>query len=325
MRKKIIQEILDNKSKFISGEELSKKLGISRAAVWKHIKSLREEGYNIESVNKKGYRLIEKPDDLLTYDNIYHNLHTKILGKKIIHFDTIDSTNDYAKKIGNEESEGTVIISEEQTKGRGRLGRNWHSNLSEGIWMSIILKPNIVPYKAPFITLIAGASIVEALHKLGVNAKIKWPNDIILNEKKICGILTELSAEIERINHIVLGIGINVKTMEFSQEICDVATSLYKENYIISRVDIVRNILLEFESLYLEYINNNSKEKVLDICRRHSAIIGKEIYTIRDEEKELVRCLDINEEGNLIIKRNDGSIKEIISGEISIRGIKGYV
>lgn len=325
MRKKIIQEILDNKSKFISGEELSKKLGISRAAVWKHIKSLREEGYNIESVNKKGYRLIEKPDDLLTYDNIYHNLNTKILGKKIIHFDTIDSTNDYAKKIGNEESEGTVIISEEQTKGRGRLGRNWHSNLSEGIWMSIILKPNIVPYKAPFITLIAGASIVEALHKLGVNAKIKWPNDIILNEKKICGILTELSAEIERINHIVLGIGINVKTMEFSQEICDVATSLYKENYIISRVDIVRNILLEFESMYLEYINNNSKEKVLDICRRHSAIIGKEIYTIRDEEKKLVRCLDINEEGNLIIKRNDGSIKEIISGEISIRGIKGYV
>lgn len=113
--------------------------------------------------------------------------------------------------------------------------------------------------------------------------------------------------------------------MEFSQEICDVATSLYKENYIVSRVDIVRNILLEFESLYLEYINNNSKEKVLDICRRHSAIIEKEIYTIKDEEKELVRCLDINEEGNLIIKRNDGSIKEIISGEISIRGIKGYV
>lgn len=325
MRKKIIQEILDNKSKFISGEDLSKKLGISRAAVWKHIKSLREEGYNIESVNKKGYRLIEKPDDLLTYDNIYHNLHTKILGKKIIHFDTIDSTNDYAKKIGNEESEGTVIISEEQTKGRGRLGRNWHSNSHEGIWMSIILKPEIIPYKAPFITLIAGASIVEALNKLGVNAKIKWPNDIILNEKKICGILTELSAEIERINHIVLGIGINVKTMEFSQEICGVATSLYKENYIISRVDIVRNILLEFESLYLEYINNNSKEKVLDICRRYSAIIGKKIYTIKGEEKELVRCLDINEEGNLIIKRNDGSIKEIISGEISIRGIKGYV
>ena len=325
MRKKIVQEILDNKSKFISGEELSKKLGISRAAVWKHIKSLREEGYNIESVNKKGYRLIEKPDDLLTYDNIYHNLHTKILGKKIIHFDTIGSTNDYAKKIGDEESEGTVIISEEQTKGRGRLGRNWHSNSYEGIWMSIILKPNIVPYKAPFITLIAGASIVEALKKLGVNAKIKWPNDIILNEKKICGILTELSAEIERINHIVLGIGINVKTMEFSQEICDVATSLYKENYIVSRVDIVRNILLEFESLYLEYINNNSKEKVLDVCRRHSAIIGKEIYSIRGEEKELVRCLDINEEGNLIINRNDGSIEEIISGEISIRGIKGYV
>ncbi|WP_042277241.1 biotin--[acetyl-CoA-carboxylase] ligase [[Clostridium] dakarense] len=325
MKNKIIEIILNKGNEFISGEELSKQLGISRAGVWKHIKTLKEEGYNIESVNKKGYRLAEKPVDLLTHQNICHDLNTKFIGRNIIHFQTIDSTNDYAKKIANEKEDGTVIISEEQTKGKGRLGRQWHSKSHDGIWMSIILKPDIMPYKAPFITLIAGASIVKALNNLGVKTLIKWPNDIILNNKKISGILTELSAEIERVNHIVLGMGINVKTMEFSQEICDIATSLYKEGYKVSRVDIVRNILDEFERLYIDYVKNNSKEETLKICRQYSAIIGKDIYILNGDNKEQVKCLDINEDGNLIVEKQDKTIREIMSGEVSIRGIKGYV
>lgn len=325
MKNKIIEIILNTGNEFISGEELSKQLGISRAGVWKHIKTLKEEGYNIESVNKKGYRLAEKPVDLLTHQNICHDLNTKFIGHNIIHFQTIDSTNDYAKKIANEEEEGTVIISEEQIKGKGRLGRQWYSKSHEGIWMSVILKPDIMPYKAPFITLIAGASIVKALNDLGVKTSIKWPNDIILNNKKISGILTELSAEIERVNHIVLGMGINVKTMEFSQEICDIATSLYKEDYKVSRVDIVRNILNEFEKLYIDYVNNNSKEETLKICRQYSAIIGKDIYILNGEDKEQVKCIDINEDGNLIVEKQDRTLREIMSGEVSIRGIKGYV
>lgn len=325
MRDKIIKVILSQESDFVSGEELSKHLGISRAAVWKHIKILREEGYDIESVNKKGYRLVEKPKDLLTHNNINHQINTKVIGHKIIHFETIGSTNDYAKEIAFNENEGTVIISEEQTKGRGRLGRRWHSKPYDGIWMSIILKPNMIPFKAPFITLIAGASIAKALNSLGVETLIKWPNDVILNGKKISGILTELSAEIERINYIILGIGINVKTMEFVEEISDVATSLYKENYKVSRVDIVKNILEEFENLYFKYVKENSKEETLNICRKYSAVIGKEIYLIKGEERELVKCLDINEDGNLIVERKDKSIKEIMSGEVSIRGVKGYV
>lgn len=325
MRDKIIELILDNKYEFTSGEDLSRQLGISRAAVWKHMKILKEQGYNIQSVNKKGYKLMEKPDDLLTEKNICHELNTEFIGNKIIHFDTIDSTNDYAKEIGHTTTEGTIVISEEQTKGKGRLGRQWQSKSHEGIWMSIVLKPNIMPYKAPFITLIAGASITSALNKLGVETLIKWPNDIILNNKKISGILTELSAEIERVNHIVLGIGINVKTMEFSQEISDIATSLYKENYKVSRVDIVRNIITEFESLYLDYINEDSKEKTLEICRKYSAIIGKDIYILNGDNKELVKCLDINEDGNLVVEKQDKTIREIMSGEVSIRGVKGYV
>lgn len=325
MREKILEVILDNEKEFISGEELSKKLGISRTAIWKHIRILRSQGYNIESVNKKGYRLVDEPTDLLNPQNIYRNLKTKFIGKNVLHFETIDSTNDYAKKIGNELRDGSVIISEEQTKGKGRLGRVWESKAGEGIWMSIILKPNIIPNKAPFITLIAGASIVKALNILGVDAKIKWPNDITINNKKLSGILTELSAEIERVNYIVVGIGMNVKDTDFEEELKDKATSLYKENYNVSRVDIVKEILCQFEKLYLDYIEKDDKKEVLDICRQYSAIINKEIYVIKNDQKELVDCIGINEEGNLIIKNKYGNFEEIMSGEVSIRGVKGYV
>ena len=325
MREKILKVILDNEKEFISGEELSKKLGISRTAIWKHIRILRSQGYNIESVNKKGYRLVDEPTDLLNPQNIYRNLKTKFIGKNVLHFETIDSTNDYAKKIGNELRDGSVIISEEQTKGKGRLGRVWESKAGEGIWMSIILKPNIIPNKAPFITLIAGASIVKALNILGVDAKIKWPNDITINNKKLSGILTELSAEIERVNYIVVGIGMNVKDTDFEEELKDKATSLYKENYNVSRIDIVKEILCQFEKLYLDYIEKDDKKEVLGICRQYSAIINKEIYVIKNDQKELVDCIGINEEGNLIIKNKDGNLEEIMSGEVSIRGVKGYV
>jgi len=282
-----------------------------------------KENKNVEASNIK--ITIDEDKYLLTYDNIFYKLNTNIIGKKIFQFETIDSTNDYAKKIALEELDGTLIISEEQTKGRGRVGRQWYSKSGEGIWMSIILKPDMIPQNAPFITLIAGASIVKALNKLGIKTFIKWPNDIIINNKKVAGILTELSAEVDKINYIVLGIGINTKTIKFSQEISEIATSLYREGYIISRVDIVRAILEEFEKLYLQYINKNSRKEILSICRRYSSIIGKDVYLIKEDEKELVKCLDMNEYGNLIVRTENNIIKEIISGEVSIRGVKGYV
>lgn len=325
MRDKIIEVILDSGTNFVSGEELSKKLGISRTAIWKHINILREEGYDIESVNKKGYRLIGSPKDLLNPQNIYHNLKTQIIGKNVIHLESVDSTNDYLKKIGNDAQEGTVVISEEQTKGKGRLGRNWQSKSKEGIWMSIILKPDIIPYKAPFITLIAGAAIVKALNNLQVPARIKWPNDIIINNKKVSGILTELSAEIERINYVVVGIGMNVKNLDFEKELEEKATSLHKENYYLSRVEIVSQILYEFENLYNDYIVNDYKEDTIKICKEYSAILNKDIYVIKGDEKELVKCVDISNNGNLIVRDSNNNVREILSGEVSIRGVKGYV
>ena len=300
MREKVIKAILDSGENFMSGEQLSKKLGISRTAVWKHINALREEGYNIESVNKKGYRLAEKPDDILSSENIAYNLPTEFIGKKVIHLDTVGSTND-------------------------RLGRVWKSKSGDGIWMSLIIKPKIEPYKAPFLTLVAGASVVKALSNLGVEASIKWPNDIIVHNKKICGILTELSAEMERVNYVVIGIGINIKTIDFPDEIKEKATSLYKEGYKLSRVDIVRQFCIEFEKLYKGYILDGNKQDTLELCRKYSAIIGKQVYVIKNNKRELVKCIDINENGNLIVKEKNGEIQEIMSGEVSIRGVKGYV
>ena len=325
MREKVIKAILDSGENFMSGEQLSKKLGISRTAVWKHINALREEGYNIESVNKKGYRLAEKPDDILSSENIAYNLPTEFIGKKVIHLDTVGSTNDYAKEIGNKVSGGTLIISEQQTKGKGRLGRVWKSKSGDGIWMSLIITPKIEPYKAPFLTLVAGASVVKALSNLGVEASIKWPNDIIVHNKKICGILTELSAEMERVNYVVIGIGINIKTIDFPDESKEKATSLYKEGYKLSRVDIVRQFCIEFEKLYKGYILDGNKQDTLELCRKYSAIIGKQVYVIKNNKRELVKCIDINENGNLIVKEKNGEIQEIMSGEVSIRGVKGYV
>ena len=252
------------------------------------------------------------------------NLETKFIGKKIIEFKTINSTNTYLKEIGNIENEGTVVISEEQTGGRGRLGRRWVSSHGDGIYMSMLLKPKIKVEKSPFITIIAGASIVKALNDFGINAMIKWPNDIVINGKKICGILTELNSHMEKINYIVLGIGINIKKLDFEEDIKNMATSIYKEGYEISRKDLFNSILYEFENLYLDYIKYDEKNEVLNICRKYSAIINKKVYIVNNNKKELAFCIDINDNGNLLVKVNDNII-EISSTEVSIRGEDCYI
>ena len=324
MRSEIIKILLDNKDEFVSGEYISERLGITRSAVSKHIKNIKSQGYDIESITRKGHKIIKYPD-LLSGGIVKHKLNTKFIGANIVHFDTIGSTNDYAKKIAIESNNGTVIISEEQTSGRGRRGKEWHSIKGDGIWLSIILKPDIYPHKAPFITQIAGASIVKALGNLGIDASIKWPNDIIVNNKKVSGILTELGAEIDRIDYIVLGMGMNVKTMDFPDEIKSIATSISKEGYDVKRIDIVKNILQAFEVLYLDYIENNDKSKCIRICKESSAILGKNIYIINGDQKRKVKCIDINQEGNLVIINKDNEIEELISGEVSIRGEHNYV
>ncbi|SHH47942.1 biotin--[acetyl-CoA-carboxylase] ligase [Tepidibacter thalassicus] len=324
MREKILNILLDKNKEFVSGEEISEKLGITRTAVWKHIKNIKKQGYEIESVTKKGYKIVKCPD-LLTPEIVKYNLSTSLLGKEIVYFDSIGSTNDYAKEIAKDVKEGTIIIAEEQVKGRGRMGKYWHSIKGDGIWVSIILKPDIYPYEASFITQIAGASIVKGLKKLGVDSLIKWPNDIIINNKKVSGILTELGAEIDRINYVVVGIGMNVKTIDFPENVKSMATSIRKEGYNLERIDILKEILEEFERLYSNYIENKDKTECIEICKQNSAIIGKYVYVLKGDEKRKVKCIDITENGNLVIINDNNVKEELISGEVSIRGDKNYV
>jgi len=326
MKHKILDLLKKNKNEFISGQKLSDDLGVSRAAIWKYIKALKEEGYEIESVSRNGYRLISCPD-ILNYDEVKNYLNTKYIGRNIEYFETIDSTNVKAKELTmNGAKEGTVVTSEEQTLGRGRLGRKWISPKYKGIWMSIILRPNINPANVSKITHIGAAAVNKAIEDMEIKTYIKWPNDIILNEKKLCGILTEMSGEMDKINYIVMGIGINVNIdkEEFDDEIREIATSFkVATGKEINRKKLMASILNYFEEFYNEFIENGTINKSLDICRKNSIVLGKEVRIIRRGQSENVIALQLDDEGELIIRHKDGKIEKLISGEVSMRFTPG--
>lgn len=328
LKEKILKLLKDSKNEFVSGQELSERLKVSRTAIWKYINVLKEEGYEIESVSRKGHMLISTPD-ILNHEEISEYLKTKYIGREIYYFDSINSTNTKAKELAYSiKTEGAVVIAEEQTSGRGRLGRNWSSPNKKGIWMSIILKPQIEPQDAAKITQVAAAAVWKAINQIGVKTQIKWPNDIVFNGKKVCGILTEMSGELNRLNYLVVGIGINANTTisEFPEEIRDMATSLKVETgKEIKRKELIALILNYFEELYNNFTKNRSIASSIKICRENSALIGKDVrLTLRGEEKE-VKAMDINEDGELIVQDKDGNISKVISGEVSVRGLYGYV
>lgn len=215
MKKKILNILKKYEDEYVSGERLSEEFGITRAGIWKHMKSLKEAGYEIESVSNKGYKLIGTPDRI-DEEEVTPFLKTKYIGRVFTHFEEIDSTNMEAKRVCAKSAiDGMVITAEAQTKGKGRLGRQWQSPKSRGIWMSVVLTPDISPVLASKTTIIGAAAVYNALKDMGIEAGIKWPNDIVVNGKKVCGILTEMNAEMDRINYIVLGIGINVNMEDF--------------------------------------------------------------------------------------------------------------
>lgn len=325
MKDKILHLLREDDNSFISGQIISDKFGVSRTAIWKYINALKEDGYEIESISKRGYRLLSSPD-LLTSEEISDTLKTNYIGKNILYYQTIESTNNKAKELANSLNDGTIIISEEQTLGRGRLGRLWTSPKYKGIWMSIILKPDIDPQSVAKVTQIGAAALVTALKDFGIQAYIKWPNDIILNGKKVCGILTEMSAEINKVNYLVMGIGINVNidADEFPEELRKTATSLSCETgHKISRKELLSSFLKNFEILYDEFIHKDNIKDTINICRENSILIGKEVKIIKRNEEFFGKAVDLSDSGELIVQYPDGSIEEIVSGEVSIRGISG--
>ena len=329
LKKEILEELKQNKGKFVSGEELSIKIGVTRTAIWKHIKQFKEDGYEIDAVSRRGYRLIQEPDTLEP-NELQIDMSTRLIGNNLIYHQSVDSTNNEAKKEAAAGApEGTVIIADEQTGGRGRLGRHWVSPKGTGIWMSIILKPELEPAEAAKITQLTAASVATALRNVtGCEAGIKWPNDIIINKKKVCGILTEMSAELNSINHIIIGIGINVNVDpdEFPEEVRAIATSV-KESVgrAIYRKEIVLEILHVFEDLYLDFIRRKSVDKSVEICRKYSVTLGNQVRIISKDKIVHAEALDLTEDGELVIKNEAGEIEKIISGEVSVRGVSDYV
>lgn len=318
MRNKILT-MLKNTDKYISGESMSAELGISRAAIWKHIKKLKEEGYNILSVTNKGYKLEGVPDNI-SVEEINSRLSTDFIARNIKYINSTDSTNNECKRL-DDKVNGTLIISEIQTAGKGRLGRAWESPYGSGIWMSLLLKPDISIGCVSQITLVAGMAVCKALRN---GSMIKWPNDVVVSSKKLCGILTEMSAEIERINYVICGIGINVNTEEFPEELQDKATSLLLETgERHNRAEIIADIMNEFEKLYKIFaekgfgaIAAEYKEMCITLNRR--------VQVIYKNETVLGTAVDVDNSGNLIVETDSGRIT-VSSGEVSVRGIYGYI
>lgn len=314
-----ILTILKASDGYVSGERISKELNISRSAVCKHIKKLRSEGYDISSVTNRGY-MLKSVSDVISRERIAEKLNTEYIASNIVMFDEVDSTNNAAKR-SSDMPDGTLFVSEIQTGGKGRFGRAWSSPRGNGIWMSLLLKPHMLPQDVSQITLIAGMAVAKGI---GCGAAIKWPNDVVIGTKKVCGILTEMSAEIERVNYIVCGIGINVNTPLFDGELEKRATSLYIETgEKYERSVLISRVMNEFERLYKIFILDGISG-IADEYRSLCITVGREVSVIYPNRTISGRAVDIDNDGQLIVETANGIIT-VASGEVSVRGMYGYI
>lgn len=319
MEEKIL-EMLRESDEYVSGEKMSKKLNISRAAIWKHINNLREIGYDIKSVTNHGYHLMRESPDTLIGAEIYQYLKTDFIARNVEYYEKTDSTNTRAKK-NHDMPDGTLFIAEIQREGRGRQQKEWLSPKETGIWMSLLLKPNTEPASISAITLIAGLAVCKGLP---CEAKIKWPNDVIIGTKKVAGILTEMSAEADAVHYVVCGIGINVNMTAFTGELEDKATSIYIETgKTFKRARIVACIMNEFETLYKDFLEHGLTNIINDY-KENCATIGREIRVIYNNREITGTAVSVDNDGSLIVDSGGEQIK-VRSGEVSVRGIYGYV
>lgn len=318
-----ILELLRRQEGFLSGEDIGRKLSITRAAVWKGIKKLREEGYEIEAVTNRGYRLTN-PETMYNKQELEQGLKTKTMGQTIYFYEETDTTNNRARELALEGApEGTLVVAEKQTAGRGRRGKVWESPLGTGIWMSLVLRPQIMPAEASVLTLLCGLATAEAIEaETGLSAGIKWPNDILINGKKTVGILTEMDCEMSEVHFVIPGIGINVNTASFPPEIADIATSLYLEcGKTVSRRRLVHKVLERLEEHYETFLRTGSFAAMLEDYRKHCITLGKEVHVL-GREPFFAEALDITPEGELLVRRADNGKEEVVfSGEVSIRGV----
>lgn len=326
MKSEILRLLKENDT-YISGQQLCEQFQVSRTAIWKVIDQLKKEGYQIEAVRNKGYRLIESPD-VMSKAEIDSLVDTKWAGKNVIYYDETDSTNNRAKEAGNnKEPHGTLFVADMQMAGKGRRGRVWKSPSGSSIYMTILLYPDISPVKAPQLTLIMAIAVAEGIREVtGLETKIKWPNDIVVNGKKICGILTEMSTEIDYINHVVIGIGINVNMESFPEDIAKTATSLRIEaGKEFRRFELIAAIMEHFEKAYEAVCKAGSLEPIMEDYNRLLVNCGRRVRVLEPEHEYDALALGIDKTGELQVECEDGSRKSVFAGEVSVRGIYGYV
>lgn len=325
--KEEILRLLRSADGYISGQELCNRFGVSRTAVWKAINQLKEAGYEIEAQQNKGYRLMAAPD-LMTEAEIKSLMHTEWVAKEVLYFDTIDSTNTKAQELAEKGyPSGTLVVADKQESGKGRRGRSWVSPSGTGIFMTLMIKPDINPNNASMLTLVAALAVAKAITSVtGEEALIKWPNDIVINGKKVCGILTEMNAQFDYINHIVVGIGINVHNESFPEEISQMASSLMIEagGKRFHRAQIIAETMSYFEQYYDTFLET---QDLSALVREYDELLvnrNKSVRVLDPKEPFDGKAMGITPKGELIVDTWE-SRKLVSSGEVSVRGIYGYV
>ncbi len=312
---KILKILRSSKDEYISGEEICRSAGVSRAAIWKHMEKLREDGYEIDASPHLGYRFVRAPDRLIPSE-VKLGLRTKVLGQEVISYAKLDSTNDLAYELAAKGArEGTLILAEEQMKGKGRLGRNWVSPPKSGIYMSVVLRPKMPPNEISRITLLAAVSVAKAIRRLsGLEAMITWPNDILINRKKVCGILTEMRAEQDTIDFIVVGIGINVNTPV--KGLPKGATSIKEETHdAVSRVELTRAVLEALEENYAR-LKKEGFDPIMEEWKALSEMLGSRIKVTLPNRTFECQARDIDRDGALIVRLDSGVLERVSSGDV---------
>ena len=321
MEKEILSLLREERGRYLSGQTISRKLGVSRTMVWKSVEALRVKGFRIGACSSRGYKLEGGPDRMVGLD-IEVGLGTRAIGKSVISLDSVPSTIDVASSLANEGSpEGTVVVAESQKGGRGRLGRKWASPPKCGIWTSIILRPSIPPREAPKLTLLTAVSIAKVLtERYNIDARIKWPNDVLVHGRKVCGALTELVAEQDAVRYAIISFGLNVNQTrsKFPAELASTATSMRIEaGRAFDRPEVFRWVLRELDDCYSDF-RKRGGDRILNQWRELTCTLGQRVRVqLRDGSIEGI-ARELDDDGSLIIELDDGKLHQIAYGDVTI-------
>jgi len=326
LKENILMELRE-KREFISGQDLCSKFGVSRTAVWKAVNKLKKEGYSIDAVRNRGYCL--GPDtDVLNLSELKSALDGNDFIRNVLFYEKTDSTNHAAKERAETGEDGPLlIVADEQTSGRGRRGRNWLSPPGTGIWMTLMLRPDILPEKVSMLTLVTAIAVSYGIrNETGLETGIKWPNDIVCGGKKVCGILTEMSTDPDGVCFVVIGTGINANMDSFPEEIRQKASSLRMETgKTVCRAKIIGAVMKAFSEIYPVFVRAQSLKNLKIEYERHLLNIGKEVLVLDPAGEYRGIAEGISEEGELLVRMPDQTLRFVRSGEVSVRGIYGYV